>query len=154
EALYLRATLATAGREELLAQVTTWQGALRETQIHGFALLMILGVSQRILHHFYGFPAPSRRLSLAALVCLNLAVAGEIRGLVLMRGADRAWTGLWYASAVLLTGTVVTLLWNWRVFGRAGEVDRSLKFFRAAYAWLLISLGMLVLIPAYQFALL
>jgi hypothetical protein len=154
EALYLRATLAAAGRDELLALVATWQGALRETQIHGFALLMILGVSQRILHHFYGFPAPSQRLSLAALVCLNLAVTGEITGLVLMRGAGRTWAGLWYASAVLLTGTIVALLWSWRVFGRAGEADRSLKFLRAAYAWLLISLGMLVLLPAYQFALL
>jgi hypothetical protein len=154
EAIYLAATLAAAGREELLTLVATWQGAIRDAQIHGFALLMILGVSQRILHHFYGFPAPSRRLSLAALICLNLAVTGEIAGLVLMRGASRTWAGLWYASALLLTGTVVALLWNWRVFGRATEADRSLKFLRAAYAWLLISLGMLVLLPAYQFFLL
>jgi hypothetical protein len=154
EALYLRATITTADREELLALVATWQGALREAQIHGFALLMILGVSQRVLHPFYGFPAPSQRLSLAALACLNLAVTGEIAGLVLMRGAARAWAGLWYASALLLTMTVVALLWNWRIFGRAGEADRSLKFLRAAFAWLLISLGMVVLLPAYQFALL
>jgi hypothetical protein len=154
EAVYLAATLAVASREELLALVATWQGAIRDAQIHGFALLMILGVSQRILHHFYGFSAPSRRLSLAALVCLNLAVTGEIAGLVLMRGASGTWAGLWYASALLLTGAVVALLWNWRVFGRATEADRNLKFLRAAYAWLLISLGMLVLVPAYQFFLL
>jgi hypothetical protein len=154
EAVYLAATLAAVSREELLSLVATWQGAIREMQIHGFAMLMILGVSQRVLHHFYGFPAPSRRLSLAALVCLDLAVTGEIAGLALMRDAGRAWAGLWYASALLLTGTVVTLLWNWRVFGRAAETDRSLKFLRAAYAWLLISLGMTVLLPAYQFVLL
>jgi hypothetical protein len=71
-----------------------------------------------------------------------------------MRSASGAWAGLWYASALLLTGAVVALLWNWRVFGRAVEADRSLKFLRAAYAWLLISLGMLVLLPAYQFFLL
>jgi hypothetical protein len=151
EAVYLAATLAAASREELLALVRTWQGAIRDAQIHGFALLMILGVSQRLLHHVYGFPAPGRRLSLAALACLNVAVAGEIAGLVLMRDADRVWAGLWYASALLLAGTVVALLWNWRVFGRAAEADRSLKFLRAAYAWLLVSLGMLVLLPAYQF---
>jgi hypothetical protein len=154
EAVYLAATLAAASREELLALVATWQGSIRDAQIHGFALLMILGVSQRILHHFYGLPVPSRRLSLAALICLNLAVAGEIAGLVLMVVANRAWAGLWYAGALLLTGTVVALLWNWRVFGPASEVDRSLKFLRAAYGWLLISLGMLVLVPAYQFFLL
>src|SRR5262249_34355355 len=32
--------------------------------------------------------------------------------------------------------------------------DRSLKFLRAAYVWLLVSLGMLVLLPAHQFFLL
>jgi hypothetical protein len=154
EAVYLAATLGAATREELLALVAAWQGAIRDAQIHGFALLMILGVSQRVLHHFHGFPAASRRLSMAALVCLNLAVTGEIAGLVLMRGASRAWAGLWYASAVLLAAAVVALLWNWRVFGRAAEADRSLKFLRAAYAWLLISLGMLLLLPAYQFFLL
>jgi hypothetical protein len=154
EVVYLSATLAAASREELLVLVATWQGAIRDAQIHGFALLMILGVSQRILHHFYGFPAPSRRLSVAALLCLNLAVGGEIAGLVRMRGAGAAWAGLWYGSALLLTGAVVALLWNCRVFSRATEPDRSLKFLRAAYAWLLISLGMLVLVPLYQFVLL
>jgi hypothetical protein len=64
------------------------------------------------------------------------------------------WAGLWYASALLLTAMVGALLWNWRVFGRTAEADRSLKFLRAAYAWLLISLGMLVLLPVYQFVLL
>ena len=154
EAVYLAATLAVAGRAELLALVATWQGAIRDAQIHGFALLMILGVSQRILHHFYGFPAPSRRLSMTALICLNLAVTGEIAGAVLKRGASETWAGLWYASALLLTGSVVALLWNWRVFGRVAEADRSLKFLRAAYVWLLISLGMLALLPTYQFVLL
>jgi hypothetical protein len=154
EAVYLAATLAAASREELLALVATWQGAIRDAQIHGFALLMILGVSQLFLHHIYGFPVPSRRLSLVALVCLNLAVAGEIAGLVLMRSAGPALAGLWYASAFLLTGVIVALVWNWRIFGPASEGDRSLKFLRAAYAWLLISLGMVVLLPAYQFLLL
>jgi hypothetical protein len=153
EAVYLAATLTATSGKELVALVATWQGAIRDMQIHGFALLMILGVSQRVLHHFYGFPAPSRRLSLAALVCLDLAVTGEAAGLVLMRGAGHAWAGLWYCSALLLTAAVVALLVNWRVFGRPAETDRSLKFLRAAYAWLLLSLGMLVLLPAYQLVL-
>jgi hypothetical protein len=154
EALYLQATLAAATREEQLALVRTWQGALREMQIHGFALLMILGVSQRILHHFYGLPRPSGRLAALMLVCLNLAVAGEVAGLVLMGGAGHAWAAVWYASVLLLAASVAALAWDWSVFGRAEEPDRSLKFIRAAYAWLLVSLGMLVLLPAYQFFLL
>jgi hypothetical protein len=154
EAVYLAATLATAGREELVALVATWQAPLRDLQIHGFALLMILGVSQRLLHHVWGLPAPSQRLSLVALVCLNAAVAGEAVGLVLMHLAGHAWAALWYASVLLLAGTVVLLVRDWHLFSRAEAPDRSLKFLRAAYTWLLLSLGMLVLLPAYQYGLL
>jgi hypothetical protein len=154
ELAYLAATLAAPDRAQLLALVATWQGAIRELQIHGFALLMILGVSQRLFHHFYGFPAPAVRPSLAALGCLNLAVVGEALGLVLMRTSSHDWAALWYASVLLLAGSVVLLVWRWRIFGRAGESDRSLKFLRAAYVWLLISLAMHVLLPAYQFVVL
>jgi hypothetical protein len=154
EAAYLAATLAVTNREELLALVATWQAPLRDLQIHGFALLMILGVSQRLLHHIYGLPAPSPRLSLVGLICLNAAVAGEAAGLVLMHLAGHAWATLWYASVLVLAGTVVLLVRNWRLFSRTETPDRSLKFLRAAYAWLLLSLGMLVLLPAYQYGLL
>jgi hypothetical protein len=154
EAVYLRATLAAGSREELLALVATWQGSLREVQIHGFALLIILGVSQRILHHFYGLPAPNRALAIAALVVLNLAVAGEATALVLMRESGRAWAGVWYLSTLAVATSVVALVRNWKVFGRSPEPDRSLKFIRAGYAWLLVSLGMALFLPVYQFALL
>jgi hypothetical protein len=48
ETIYLAATLNVTTRQELLNMVATWQGPLREIQIHGFALLMILGVSQDV----------------------------------------------------------------------------------------------------------
>jgi hypothetical protein len=153
ETVYVAATFA-AGPGEVVPLVAAWQGALRDLQIHGFAGLMILGVSQRLLPHMLGFPVGSRRLALGCLVGLNLAVAGEATGLVLMRLAGRAWAGLWFASVLLLTGCVIALVVNWRVFGRAAGPDRSRKFVRAAYAWLLVSLAMLVALPAYQFAVL
>jgi hypothetical protein len=154
EAVYLQSLLAAGSRDEVLKLVATWQGAMREAQIHGFALLMILGVSQRLVPIFYGLPAPNRTLSRVALVLLNLAVAGEVVSLVLMREAGRAWAGGWYLATLMLAVTVATLVWNWQVFGRSPEPDRSLKFIRAAYAWLLISLAMALFLPAYQFAVL
>jgi hypothetical protein len=150
ETVYLAATLRASGREELIGLVATWQGALRDMQIHGFALLMILGVSQRIFHHFYGLSAPSRRLSIAALVCINTAVLGEVLGLILHSGSELIWIGVWYASVVVLAGTIAALVWNWRIFTAAAEPDRSLKFLRAAYTWLLVSLALLVLLPVHQ----
>jgi hypothetical protein len=154
EAIYLSATLAAPDRETLLGLVSTWQAPLREIQIHGFGLLMVLGVSQRIFPHFYGLSAPSPRLAVTALICLNAALVGEGAGLLLMRQADHAWAALWYASVLLLAGGVVLLVRDWHIFSQAPEADRSLKFLRAGYVWLFVSLAMLVLLPAYQFGLL
>jgi hypothetical protein len=154
DAIYLAATLATSEREELLALVAMWQGPLREMQIHGFALLMILGVSQRMFHYFYGLPAPSERLSQWLLPVLNFAIIGEVLGLILMRSEGRAWAMLWYGSSIVLAGSVITLVLNWKVFSPPNESDRSLKFMRAAYIWLFVSLGMLLFLPAYQFVVL
>jgi hypothetical protein len=153
EGIYLTATLfATA--EELTQLVATWQAPLRDVQIHGFALLIILGVSQRLFHHFYNLPQPNARRSLIVLPLLNLAVIGEVAGLILMRTAGRAWAGLWYASAILLAGCALALVKDWRIFSPAEDKDRSLKFLRAAYVWLFISLAMLVALPLYQFGIL
>jgi hypothetical protein len=153
ETAYLAATLAATG-PDLVRLVATWQAPLRDIQIHGFALLMILGVSQRLFHHFYGLPAPNPRTSLVALVGLNAAVLGEVFGLVLMRASGHAWAALWYASVLVLTGTTIVLVVGWRLFSPPDGADRSLKFLRAAYAWLFVSLGMLVLLPVYQHVLL
>jgi hypothetical protein len=153
ESAYLAATL-TASPAELLSLVATWQAPLRDLQIHGFALLMILGVSQRFFPGMYGLPAPNPRRSTVALVCLNVAVLGEVLGLILMRTHDHAWAALWYASVLLLAGTTAWLVHSWHLFSPTSDADRSQKFLRAAYVWLFVSLGMLVLLPAYQFGLL
>ena len=153
ETAYVAATL-RAAPGELVPLVAAWQGALRDLQIHGFATLMILGVSQRILPNMFGFRPGSRRLALACLAGLNLAVVGESVGLVLMRLDGRHWAGLWYLSVLTFTGCALALVLNWGVFGRAEGVDRSRKFVRAAYVWLLVALGLLAALPVYQFGLL
>jgi hypothetical protein len=153
ETVYLAATLTATGAD-LVRLVATWQAPLRDMQIHGFALVMILGVSQRLFPHFYGLPAGSRRTGWFALFALNAAVVGEVAGLILMRTSGHAWAALWYASVLLLAGTAAVLVLSWRLFSSPKDSDRSLKFLRAAYVWLFVSLGMLVLLPAYQYALL
>ncbi len=151
EGIYLTATLAAAG-ETLTRLVATWQPPLRDLQIHGFALLMILGVSQRVFHHFYGLPSPSAKLSLIALPILCVAITGEAAGLVLMQTVSPVWAALWYVSVTALAITTATLVASWRIYSPAADSDRSLKFLRVAYVWLFVSLGMLVLLPAHQAA--
>lgn len=153
EAAYLAATLNTSGAE-LVALVATWQAPLRDIQIHGFALLMILGVSQRLLHPMFGLPEAAGRRGLPILACLNVAVVGEALGLILLRLAGPGWAALWYGSILLLTAATAWLVIDCHVFSPTPEKDRSLKFVRAAYVWLFVSLGMLILLPAYQHGLL
>ncbi|MBX7106433.1 MAG: NnrS family protein [Gemmataceae bacterium] len=153
DALYAGATLFADGAAKTTL-VATWQAPLRDIQIHGFAMLMILGVSLRMLHHVYGFREASAKLCLIALPLLNLAVIGEALGLILMRLVSPAFVALWYGSVIVLAATAVTLVVHCRLFGRAPEADRTLKFVRVAYAWLLISLGLTILMPAYQYGLL
>lgn len=140
--------------EALLLQVSRWQAPLRDLQIHGFALLMILGVSHRILDKLYHLPVPSARRSLAVLVLLNLALLAEAGGFVAMRVSGHAWAALWYGGVLLLFGAVASLVWSWRLHQPVWRPDRSVKYIRAAYGWLLLSLAMLVLLPVYQFGLL
>lgn len=153
ESVYLTVT-AGVGGERLVSLASVWQAPLRDMQIHGFAMLMIFGVSQRIFHHFYGLPKPNERLSLVGLALLNVAVVGEVAGLLLMKSAGGAGTALWYSSVVTLALTAAAMVKSWRIFSPCEEPDRSLKFLRAAYAWLFVSLTMLVLLPVYQYGLL
>jgi len=151
EGVYLTATLSVSG-EALTRLVASWQAPLRDIQIHGFAMLMVLGVSQRAFHHFYGLRAPSATRSLVLLPVLNLAVVGEVAGLVLMRQAGHVWAALWYGSAIVLALATAALVADWQIHRPAPDGDRSLKFLRIAYVWLFVSLGMLVVLPAWQAA--
>jgi len=116
--------------------------------------MMILGVSQRIFHYFYGLPAPNPGKSLTALIVLNAALVGNVVGFVLMRSVGHAWAALWYGSVLVMAITVVHLVAGWQIYGPARDADRSLKYLRTAYVWLFISLAMLVFLPVYQFGIL
>jgi hypothetical protein len=153
-AVHFTALALAPTEESLLARISVWQAPLRDLQIHGFALLMILGVSHRILDKLYHLPQPSARRSLVVLALLNLAVLAEAGGFVAMRTWGHQYVGLWYGGVILLFGAVAALVWSWRLDRPVWRPDRSIKFIRAAYGWLLLSLAMLVLLPAYQFGLL
>ena len=139
--------------DAMIWYVATYQSPLRDLQIHGLALFMILGVSLRMLPPLYGLPRVPDRRAWRALVLLVVAVLGEV-GLflaarwtghrVLMAGLPLPWAMLAIGSAMIV------LPWQpWRPFP---EPDRCAKFVRAAYAWLAVSMAMLLVSPAYQYA--
>ncbi|MDX9973297.1 MAG: NnrS family protein [FCB group bacterium] len=154
DTVYFVATALAPTRDHLLTLTATWQAPLREMQIHGFAMLMIFGVSQKILPAFYRFPEVPRRRSLVLLASILVGLAAQCTGFVLMRTAGHAWAALWYSGVLLMAGSSVVFALSLGLHRQALGADRSLKFIRTGYGWLLFSLLMLVLLPAYQFGLL
>lgn len=153
-AVYYAAFLAAVDQGALVTLISNWQAPLRDIQIHGFALMMMLGIMHGVLREFYAVETGTRRRNLFALAILNLALVGEVLGFVLMRQVGHAWAALWYGSILLMAGALILQLSGWKLFSPVLPADSVLKFFRAAYVWLFISIGMYVLLPAYQFGVL
>jgi hypothetical protein len=146
-------TMTATSKETLLWQVATYQPVLRDLQIHGFVLFMVLGVSMRILPPFFGAPEVSRRRARLAWALLASAVPAEALLFVLYRftGRHALAAALLVPWAMLATGAslVGAAFRPWRPFPRG---DRSAKFVRAAYLWLAVSFALLLLLPVYQLA--
>jgi hypothetical protein len=145
------ATMTSATPRELLWYVSTYQAPLRDMQIHGLALFMILGVSIRMLPALFGLPPVPKRRAWWSLTVLTLAVAGEAALFVAYR-----WTGNHVIAALLMVPWLMLVVGcaavagPWRLWRPLPVADRSGKFVRAAYGWLAASLVMLLLLPVYK----
>lgn len=145
------ARLVSAGsREQVLAQVATYQAALRDMQIHGVAMLMIFGVAVRLFPTVFSFSEPNQRWFRALFWPLNLGVASESLAFVFfMQTRKPLWAGLAGLGAVLVALGALGLAASLRLFAPAATYDRSHKFFRASHLWLAVAMVMLLAAPFY-----
>ncbi len=144
-------TITAAGPADTLALVATYQAALRDVQIHGFGLLIILGVGLRMFPVLFGLHRPSQRLQRLVLPLLVLAVLGEAASVILMRRTGgHAWAGPLYLAMFILAATSIALTCRWSLLARPTESDRSVKFVRASVLWLQISMLLLLAAPLYM----
>lgn len=129
---------------DLVPRIALLDGPLREMQLLGFAAFIIAGVSQRLLPAVYGLPRPSRNRSglifalMTGALVLNLAsyeLLLTTRKPVFSIGLQLAYT--------LMPVWAVLLVRQLGIFGKAERPDRTLKFIRAAYAWLLVAAFMM-----------
>jgi hypothetical protein len=146
-------TMSARSAEQLVWYVATYQAPLRDLQVHGLALFMILGVALRLLPALFDVPKVADRRAWWALGLLSAAVLGETGLFVAYRwtGRPALAAGLLLPWSLLAIGAgLIVLPWRpWRPFPRA---ERSAKFVRAAFGWLAVSLVMLLLMPAYHAA--
>ena len=63
---------------------------------------------------------------------------------------EHRWAGGLYLGWILLAVGVLAVVWPWRLWRPAARNARSATFIQLAYAWLGLSLVMLLLLPAYQ----
>ncbi len=141
-------------REELLAQIAGFQAPLRDMQIHGLALLMIVGVGLRMFPAIFGLPEIATRKAYLVLGLLGPAVVLEVGLFIAYQSTNnlRYAMGLLVPWLMLLSGVLI-LTTGWRLhrpLPEPGRSERSGKFIRVAFAWLLISLTLLLLLPLYQ----
>ena len=143
--------MVAATRDELLWQVATWQAPLRDLQIHGLAMFMIFGVSLRMLPALFGVSAVSARRAWRAMWVLAAAVVLEIAVFLVYR-----YSGRHAIAALLMIPWIMLAAGSWmvaaplRLWRRPPVRERSVKFVRAAYAWLAVSMIMLLLLPVHQ----
>ena len=144
-------TMTAVSRESLLWYVATFQAPLRDIQIHGLAMSMIFGVSLRTMPALFGLSRIPDRRSWWALALLTAAVVAEVALFIAYRlSHNQVLAALLVIPWLMLVVATVMVALPWKLWRPFPEPDRSSKFIRAAYAWLTVSLIMLLLLPVYQ----
>jgi hypothetical protein len=135
--------------ERLIGRVADFMGPYRNLQILGFAGLMILGVSQRILPTAFGFRQPGKRAANGAFILLTAGLAVDLVGWGAFRATrSSGWAVVsWLGTSAYALGALL-VAWELRAFTR-GEPDRSSKFIRAAYLWMAVACLMIFAEPFY-----
>lgn len=142
--IFFFAKLTAGSQEQLIHRIALIDGPLRDIQLLGFAAFIIAGVSQRLVPTVYGFPAPrhDRRSWIFALMMASLLL--NIASYVLFLTARNRLFGVGLELAYLLMPIwAVLLVRQVNLFATPERPDRTLKFIRAAYLWLLVATAMM-----------
>ena len=142
-------------RQQLLFNLATFNIPYRDVQLLGIAVVMILGVSLRLLPHAYGFREPSRSWQRFIFWSVNGSLcAGVILFIAGMAGGNHWLLAVQWLTTIVLLAVAVGMPFQYRLFGAVpeNERDRGLKFIRAAYIWFIAATVMLVFTPVYNFA--
>ena len=141
-------------RAQLLFNLATFNIPYRDVQLLGIAVVIILGVSLRLLPHAYGLREPTARWRTFLFWGVNGAIlAGVIAFIAGMAGGNHWLLMVQWLSTIVLLALALGTPRQFRLFGPVpeNERDRGLKFIRAAYLWFIVATAMLVLTPLYNF---
>lgn len=142
---------ATAHAEhDLIMRIALIDGPLRDIQLLGFAALIIAGVSQRFVPQVYGLERTARDRQNVIFWLINGSLVLNIVSYVLLLTTHILYFALGLELAYLLMPVWAVLLARQiGVFRKPSQPDRTFKFIRAAYMWLIISCTMMPFFPLY-----
>ncbi len=123
---------------------------LRDIQLFGFAALITAGVSQRFVPVVYGLGQPGHDRQKLIFWLMNGSLLLDIASYVaLLLTGNTVWAIPLELSYILMALWAALLVIQLRIFTRTTQSDRSWKFIRAAYVWLLVAMLMLPFLMPY-----
>ncbi|MFZ0796553.1 MAG: NnrS family protein [Terriglobales bacterium] len=149
-AVFLFAKATAHSQNDLITRIALIDGPLRDIQLLGFAALIIAGVSQRFVPQVYGLEQPGRDHLVLIFWLMNGSLILDVISHVLLLTTRNPYFAISLELSYLLMPVWAVLLARQiGVFSKPSQTDRTFKFIRAAYVWLLISCGMMPLFPVY-----
>jgi len=142
--VFFFAKATAASQHALSARIGLIDNPLRDIQLFGFAALIIAGISQRFVPVVYGLARPrrDRQNPIFALMTASL-VLGVMSYLGAVGTRNAAFLVGLEAAYLLLALWATLLVRQLGIFSHPAQTDRTFKFIRGAYVWLLFSCFML-----------
>jgi hypothetical protein len=132
------AKVTAVGVDQVVMRIALIDGPLRDIQLLGFGAPIIAGVSQRFVPVVYGLGKPRHDRQSLIFWLINGSLILDIASYELFFSSGNLYYSIGLELAfVLMAAWALLLVMQLRVFAKTGQSDRSLKFIRAAYAWLL-----------------
>jgi hypothetical protein len=150
EAVFFFAKATAHSEHGMIMRIALIDGPLRDIQLLGFAALIIAGVSQRFVPHVYGLGKPAHDRQTLIFWLINGSLILNIISYVLLLTTQKLYFAIGLELAYLLMPLWAVLLAKQiGVFRKPSQPDRTFKFIRAAYVWLLVACGMMPFFPLY-----
>ncbi len=141
------------GQQQLIHRIALIDGPLRDIQLLGFAALIIAGVSQRFVPAVYGLKRPAKDRNRLIFALMNVAlVLNVVSYVAVLTTGNLAWAIGLELAYLLMPLWAVLLAIQLGVFGKPTQPDRSFKFIRSAYVWLIIANAMMPFFLVYGIA--
>lgn len=145
---FAKATAAT--QSQLIHRIALLDGPLRDIQLLGFVAMIIAGVSQRFIPAVYQLARPRHDRQALIFWLMNASLLLDVASYVLILTTRKLLFALALeASFILMLAWAILLVRQLGIFTAPGERDRSWKFVRTSYLWLLIAMLMLPFFPVY-----